>query len=79
MVERSEDDFTTNDSVKAGDNLFYSFGDFSVPADGSATFNNASDVVNIFDRVTGGNVSHIELGLIIIVWRVLSILLMILT
>ncbi|MEO1187189.1 MAG: filamentous hemagglutinin N-terminal domain-containing protein, partial [Cyanobacteria bacterium J06636_27] len=37
--------------------------EFSVPNDGSAVFNNSSDVVNIINRVTGGNVSNIN-GLI---------------
>jgi filamentous hemagglutinin family protein len=44
-------------------NLFHSFQEFSVPRGGAAIFNDTADIQNIFTRVTGGNVSHIN-GLI---------------
>jgi filamentous hemagglutinin family protein len=63
-VTKSDDNnFTVNDGDRAGGNLFHSFDNFSVPTGGSASFNNAEDVENIINRVTGGNVSDID-GLI---------------
>ncbi len=62
-VDVDGNDFTIQQGNRAGSNLFHSFRDFSVPNGGSAFFDNAADIANIFSRVTGGNISNID-GLI---------------
>ncbi len=62
-VSQSANNFTITDGNRVGNNLFHSFSQFSVPSNGSAFFNNASDIQNIFSRITGATVSNID-GLI---------------
>ena len=63
ITDDGNGNFTIERGDRAGDNLFHSFDNFSVPINGSAFFNNNPDLVNIFSRVTGGNLSNID-GLI---------------
>ena len=49
--------------TRTGNNLFHSFSQFSIPTNGSAIFNNSTDIQNIFSRVTGTTQSSID-GLI---------------
>jgi filamentous hemagglutinin family protein len=53
-------DFTITQGDRLGNNLFHSFSQFSVPTGGSAVFNHAADVQNIFSRITGAAVSNID-------------------
>nr|WP_236557000.1 S-layer family protein [Calothrix sp. PCC 7507] len=65
IVNQSGNNFNILNGIEKGNNLFHSFSNFSVPTGGSATFDltNTPNITNIFSRVTGGNVSHID-GLI---------------
>jgi filamentous hemagglutinin family protein len=53
-------DFVIEGGDRSGNNLFHSFSQFSVPTGGSAVFNNAAEISNIFSRVTGGTSSTLD-------------------
>ncbi|MGD1920421.1 MAG: filamentous hemagglutinin N-terminal domain-containing protein, partial [Pleurocapsa sp.] len=63
IVDTNGNNFKINLGDRAGNNLFHSFTEFSLPNGGIASFNNQADIVNIFSRVTSGNISDIN-GLI---------------
>ena len=62
-VNTEGNNLTIQNGDRAGNNLFHSFQDFSVPDGGSAFFDHPTDIANILSRVTGGNISNID-GLI---------------
>ncbi|MEM1393000.1 MAG: S-layer family protein [Cyanobacteria bacterium P01_H01_bin.150] len=62
-VRPSGNNFDILNGIQKGNNLFHSFTEFSIPTGSSATFNNSTNVENIINRVTGGNISNID-GLI---------------
>jgi filamentous hemagglutinin family protein len=59
-VNNNGNEFKIENGARAGNNLFHSFRDFSVLNGNTAFFNNNLDVVNIINRVTGGNISNID-------------------
>ncbi|MEM6403245.1 MAG: filamentous hemagglutinin N-terminal domain-containing protein [Cyanobacteria bacterium P01_D01_bin.116] len=63
VVNQNGNNFKILNGIQKGNNLFHSFKEFSIPTGTEATFKNSTDVVNIINRVTGGNISNID-GLI---------------
>ncbi|MBD2493898.1 S-layer family protein [Nostoc sp. FACHB-280] len=59
-VDVSSNSYTIKNGTRVGNNLFHSFSHFSISTGGSALFNNATSVENIFARVTGGSLSDID-------------------
>jgi filamentous hemagglutinin family protein len=62
-IDQSEQTTEITGGAEAGDNLFHSFEQFSVPTGQTAFFNNTANITNIFSRITGNSVSEID-GLI---------------
>ncbi|MGB6301183.1 MAG: filamentous hemagglutinin N-terminal domain-containing protein [Rivularia sp. (in: cyanobacteria)] len=62
-INTNGNNFNIINGIQKGNNLFHSFKEFSIPKGSSATFYNSTNVVNIINRVTGGNISNID-GLI---------------
>jgi len=60
MVSDSGSAIVIDGGTIAGDNLFHSFSEFSLPAGSEAAFNNAVNINNIIARVTGSNISNID-------------------
>ncbi|MCA1993073.1 MAG: S-layer family protein, partial [Coleofasciculus sp. S288] len=52
--------FRITSGTQAGGNLFHSFGEFSLPTNTTAYFDNAPDIQTIISRVTGGIGSNID-------------------
>ncbi|AFY53461.1 filamentous hemagglutinin family N-terminal domain protein [Rivularia sp. PCC 7116] len=62
-VNLNGNNFNILNGIQKGNNLFHSFKEFSIPSGGEAIFKNSNNIVNIINRVTGGNISNID-GLI---------------
>lgn len=63
IVNAEANNFVIEGGTEIGNNLFHSFQQFSIPTNGTAFFNNAGSIQNIFSRVTGSYISNID-GLI---------------
>jgi filamentous hemagglutinin family protein len=58
--QQGENRLNINGGEREGNNLFHSFQEFSVPEGIEAVFENASDIENIFTRITGEEASVIN-------------------
>lgn len=63
VVTQQQNTSLIEGGTRAGNNVFHSFKDFSIPTGSTAFFNNALDIQNILTRVTGAQASNID-GLI---------------
>lgn len=63
LVTPNGNTFIINEGTTKENSLFHSFEQFSIPTGNTAYFNNASNIQNIFSRVTGSSISSID-GLI---------------
>ncbi|NJL53350.1 MAG: filamentous hemagglutinin N-terminal domain-containing protein [Hydrococcus sp. SU_1_0] len=59
-VEQVENVTQITGGEKAKNNLFHSFEQFSIPEGTEAMFKNATDIENIFTRITGDDISNIN-------------------
>ena len=59
-VNRQGNEYEITGGVEAGNNLFHSFREFSVPVGAIAYFNNLASIQNIISRVTGRSPSQID-------------------
>ena len=59
-VEQLQEIMRINGGERAGNNLFHSFEEFSISEGMEAIFENATDIENIFTRITGESISNID-------------------
>ena len=59
-IDGPDYEITAEMGRRSGENLFHSFGRFTVEADESATFSGPDDIRTVIGRVTGGEVSRID-------------------
>ena len=60
VVDPQGNEYEITGGVEAGNNLFHSFREFSVPKGAIAYFNNITSIQNIISRVTGRSPSQID-------------------
>jgi filamentous hemagglutinin family protein len=60
VEQQGENELNINGGEREGNNLFHSFEEFSIPEGLEAVFENATDIENIFTRITGESASAIN-------------------